>query len=431
MTRLVLVSAVMLLVGCSQSFYSQGRKLADEGHYDQAISAFYQEIAANPQSMESWRELGVAFYNRGDLDKAEDALKQADQIRPDARSSLYLGLIYEKREMTDHAIRAYGAALSLEPGGKTANLIRANLDRLLSERAKREVDLALQNEASIDIDTIPDNTVAVVDFDGSFLNPDMAPLATGLAEFTAIDLSKVRSLRVIERLKIDAIMDELELSASSAVDRATAPRLGRLLGGKHLVTGSVLGLGETGVRVDGVIVNTVDSSTVATEPTEAQIREIFKAQKQFVFTVLEDLGVELTQEERDAISEVPTESYLALLAYGRGLEYRRRGMWREAEASFAEATTIDPGFAEAGRAASTVGAGLSLGGPGYSGTSFEAAITSISAPAQSTAGLDTRLRSTVINIGPVTDPNTRRPVTQPPIVGGTSTVVIEGDLNGD
>ena len=93
---------------------------------------------------------------------------------------MYLGLIYEKQNSVDKAIRAYGAALSLDPDGKTSNLIRANLDRLLSARAKKEVDLALQNESSIDADTIPDNTVAVVNFDGSYLSPEMEPLALGV-----------------------------------------------------------------------------------------------------------------------------------------------------------------------------------------------------------------------------------------------------------
>ena len=64
---------------------------------------------------------------------------------------------------------------------------------------------------------------------------EMAPLAKGFAEFTAIDLAKVKSLRVIDRLKIDMILDELQLSASGAVDPSTAPRMGKLLGSKHLM----------------------------------------------------------------------------------------------------------------------------------------------------------------------------------------------------
>ena len=142
MKRYVLVGAAMallLLVGCSQTMYSQGRKLVDEGQYDRAIDAFYQEIAGNPQSMRAWRELGVAFYEQGDMEKAEDALKQANNIEPHPRTNLYLGLIYEKQAMVDRAIRAYGTALSLDPGGDTEYLIRANLDSLISERVKQEV----------------------------------------------------------------------------------------------------------------------------------------------------------------------------------------------------------------------------------------------------------------------------------------------------
>ncbi|MGD8604681.1 MAG: tetratricopeptide repeat protein, partial [Anaerolineales bacterium] len=226
----LLLVVVFLIVGCSQSLYNQGRRLTEEGDYDQAIDALYQEINKNPQSADAWRELGVAFYEKGDLIKAEDALKQANNIKPDARSNLYLGLIYEKQEMTDQAITAYGAALSLEGSGKTKNVIRAHLDHLIGNAITKEVNTVLANEASIDIDTIPDNTVAVVGFDDSHLPPDLAPLALGLAEFTSADLAKVKSIRVVDRMKIDVILDELKLSSSQYVNPATAPRLGRLLG---------------------------------------------------------------------------------------------------------------------------------------------------------------------------------------------------------
>jgi len=98
-----------LAAGCSQSLYMQGRRHLEEGNYDSAISAFYQEISANPASADAWRELGVAFYEKGDLVKAEDALKQANNIRPDARTHLFLGLVYEKQQDYNRAIDAYTA----------------------------------------------------------------------------------------------------------------------------------------------------------------------------------------------------------------------------------------------------------------------------------------------------------------------------------
>ncbi len=431
MSRIVAVIALLLLVGCSQSLYVQGRKLAEQGQYDQAIERFYAEIAKNPQSADAWRELGVAFYEKGDLAKAEDAFKQANKIKPDARTHLYIGLSFEQREMYDEAMRAYGVSLSLNPGGETKKLIRAHLDHLIAKSIEKEVSLALDNEAAIDVDTIPANTVAVVDFDGSNLSPEMAPLARGLAEFTSIDLAKVRTLRAIDRLKIDVIMDELQLAEDGQVNRSMAPRLGRLLGSYRLVTGSVLGLGDEGFRLDGVIVNAVDSSTVATDPAEGSLQNIFKMQKDFVFGLIENMGITLTPSERDAIAEVPTESYLAFLAYCRGLEEERQGNFGLARSSFNQAAGLDQGFGEAAAKEESIAAQMAVGGE-YSLSGFESSVVAAAAPPTAVTELGTRLTIIGTNAGGIPDLITRPPATAPPVVSGvTETVVIRGSFDVD
>jgi len=432
MTRIVLVILLVFLVGCSAGFYGQGRKLTEQGRYDQAIEAFYDEIARYPQRAEAWRELGVAYYEKGDLIKAEDALKQANAIKPDGRTSLYLGLVYEHQEMTDQAVAAYGAALSLDPGGKTAAMIRAHLDRLVAQRMRTEVNQALLGEASISVDQIPDNTVAVVTFDDSHLSSELAPLSRGLAEFTAADLSKVSSLRVIDRLKIDMILDELKLGASGAVDPATAPRMGKLMGSRHLVGGTVMDLGETGIRIDGMLVNTGDSSSAMTEPAEGKLNEIFRVQKQFVFEVIDSLGITLSAEERNAISKVPTESYLAFLAYCRGLDYESQGFYRDAQSSFNQAIQLDHGFGAAQNKATSMEANLALGGSDQSLSRFETTVVAASEPSTTTegTGLD-RLLSRINELGGLPDFGTKRPTDAPPGLGQTAIVVVRVNLNVD
>ncbi len=427
MKRIAAVSLLIMLVGCSAGFYGQGRKLTEQGQYDQAIEAFYKQIAAYPQQAEAWRELGVAYYEKGDLPKAEDALKQANGMNPDARTNLYLGLIYERQEMIDQAIAAYGMALSSDPGGKTGNMIRARLDQLIAKQMRGEIDQALRNEDAIDVAQIPENTVAVVDFDGTHLSPEMAPLAKGFAEFTAIDLAKVKSLRVIDRLKIDMILDELQLSASGAVDPTSAPRMGKLLGSQHLVGGAVMDLGESGVRLDGVIVKTDDSTSTMTAPSEGNISEIFAVQKAFVFDVLENLGIDLTVDERDAISEVPTESYLAFLAYSRGLDYESRGFHRDAQASFQQAVQQDQNFGAAEDKAFSLDAALSLA-PDASLSQFESGLVTEAGLPQMTGGLDSRLRR-LGGLSGMPQFGGRRPANLPPGFGTTATVIVRINLN--
>ncbi len=393
------LSLAVLMTGCAVGPYGQGRQLAEQGEYDRAIESFYKEISVNPQNMEAWRELGAAFYEQGDLAKAEDALEQANGIALDARTNLLLGLISEKKGNVDAAINAYGAALRLDPGGKTANLLQARMDRLVSEKIKHEVSEALAKESEIDTKSIPENTIAVADFDGSHLTPETAPIARGLAEFTAIDLAKVSSLRVVDRQKIDVILKELELSASGLTDGTSGPRVGRLLGSRRLIAGTVTSLGHDAIRLDGAVVNSTDDSSMTIRTSEGDLSRLFRMEKEFVFRIIDDLGITLTIEERDAIAEVPTESYLAFLAYCRGLEFQRNGLYGAARHSYDQAAQADPGFSVAASRSQSMAAALSSGGAGVDLSSFESAAISLTSTMQLTSGLDVRLQQAILNAG--------------------------------
>ncbi len=422
----------VLVAGCSQSLYMQGRKHLDRGEYDPAIEAFYKEISAKPASAEAWRELGVTYYEKGDLTKAEDALKQANQIQPDARTHLYLALIYEKQEDYGKAIDAYSTSLSLQPKGKTASMTRAHLDRLISRKLEADVFRTLENEAGIDADTIPENTIAVANFDASNLSSELVPIAHGLAEFTSIDLAKVQSLTVVERLKLEMILKELELGTSVHVDPASAPRMGRLMGSRRLVTGSVVSIGEQGLRLDAAVVNTVDSSAARPQGVEGDVEKFFKVQKDLVFGILEELGITLSAEERDAIEEVPTESYLAFLAYSRGLDYRNRGpeWFGAAEQEFARALQYDKNFQQAKQQLRAV-TDMQAVGAEYqeSFDRFEGSVKRLSDRQRPSNGLDSRLSAVAENAGTIprsTGDSSVDPVDEP---DNNGTVTITGDLD--
>ena len=421
----------LLVVGCSQSLYMQGRRHLEEGRYNQAVESFYAEISVNPSSARAWRELGVAYYNKGNLTKAEDILMTADSILPDARARLYLGMLYEKQDDYSQAIDAYAGSLGLQSRGETANMTRAHLDRLRSKQVKFEISSALENEATINFDTIPENTIAVADFDGSHLPPEIAPLSIGLSEFIAIDLAKIQSLTVIERLKIHVIQEELKLSASKYVDPSSAPRMGRLMGSRRLITGTVLSIGDEGLLLDGVIVSTKDSTATPVSTVEGNLKKFFELQKNFVFGIIDDMGIELSADERDAINEIPTESYLAFMAYCRGLDYQNRGLNKEAEQEFLSAVQQDKNFKQAGKQ-QQVAAGAS-GQIEKSFEQFEAAVGRSSKGGRRPGdGLDSRLRVLARNTGTIPDTRTddRRPADAPPVVSGTGTISITGDLDG-
>lgn len=437
MVRKLLISLFLFLLvaGCSQNLYTRGRNLITRGEYDQAIDNFQQEIQAHPKSLEAWRELGIAQYKKGEFEEAEKTLLQANQIKPDPTADLYLGMIFEQNDKYDSAIEFYTTALSLEPEGKIKSLVRAHIDRLMSRKIKEETDLALKNESKIEVSSIPQNTIAVVNFDGSHLPPDIAPISSGLAEFTAIDLAKVKSLKVVERLKIDAIVNELKLGASEYVNPKFAPRMGRLLGSRKIVTGSLLGVGKKALRLDGAIVNTTDSSSKVTPPAEGELKKFFNMEKDFVFKIIDELGISLSQEERDAIRKIPTESYIAFLAYSRGIDYRSRGMRTEARKEFNRAVQTDRNFHEAhSQAASLTQSSTGETGKENSVKQLESEIHDDQTAAESGAGLGGQLTSVVQNSGVIPNASTGGTALSPEgaiNTQGTGTVVIRGNPDAE
>jgi curli biogenesis system outer membrane secretion channel CsgG len=91
-------------------------------------------------------------------------------------------------------------------------------------------------------------TIAVLNFDfGSVQqwwsgNQD---IGTGISDLLVDELVNDGSFRVIERKQLDAIMAEQNLAQSERADRSakTVAQIGRLLGARYIVTGSVTKFG--------------------------------------------------------------------------------------------------------------------------------------------------------------------------------------------
>src|SRR5262249_49571512 len=83
-------------------------------------------------------------------------------------------------------------------------------------------------------------TVAVLPFTNSALgaaNGDLQPLTKGLADLLISSLSANSNIRVVERDRIQAVLDEQKLASGGDVDAATAVKIGKIVGAHHMITG--------------------------------------------------------------------------------------------------------------------------------------------------------------------------------------------------
>lgn len=96
-------------------------------------------------------------------------------------------------------------------------------------------------------------TLAILFFDYSGKDEALAPLREGLAQMLISDFSAGGQVRVVERTRLKALLEEQKLGRSGQVDPTTASRLGKLLGARFLVLGSFFDLKNV-LRIDARVV---------------------------------------------------------------------------------------------------------------------------------------------------------------------------------
>jgi len=73
-----------------------------------------------------------------------------------------------------------------------------------------------------------------------------------LAGMLTNELASLGSFQMVERNKLDAILDEQDLGASGRVSPSTAAKVGKMVGAKYIVTGTVTAFEESGKEGGGV-----------------------------------------------------------------------------------------------------------------------------------------------------------------------------------
>ncbi|MCX5785867.1 MAG: hypothetical protein NTX59_09270 [Elusimicrobia bacterium] len=79
-------------------------------------------------------------------------------------------------------------------------------------------------------------------------------IGTGLSDMLVTALAETKKYTLIEREKLEMVMEEQKLGASGAVTAQTAAKIGRLLGASYIVTGSVteFGIKDSKIGVGGL-----------------------------------------------------------------------------------------------------------------------------------------------------------------------------------
>ena len=115
--------------------------------------------------------------------------------------------------------------------------------------------------------------VAVLYFDNNSFGKDRADydgLGKGIADLLITDMASNASMRIVERDRIQSVLQEQDLIKSKSIDPQTAVRLGRILGAQYMITGGFMSDGKGGLVLTSRVIS-VETSAI-TNPVKLQAK---------------------------------------------------------------------------------------------------------------------------------------------------------------
>ena len=181
---------------------------------------------------------GLEAFSQGDDVKAVQALETVRRLAPgETLVPYYMGLIALRKEDNAAALTWLQQYAREDPEGASARDVPKTLTLLSSAQLQQEVASAVAREKEVVSSPPEPGSIAVQ----AFVNQGDASyraMAKGLAAMIIADLSKVPGLKVLEREKVQLLVNEAKLGDSGLADTQSAVRSGRLMRAEKVVVGN-------------------------------------------------------------------------------------------------------------------------------------------------------------------------------------------------
>jgi tetratricopeptide (TPR) repeat protein len=382
------VLAILLCMFCfSCVTIKYGEDVAD---YSDDIAELQKKLLVNPKDANALRDLGVIYFQTRQYPRARDYLQRASQTeKEDAKTLFYLGMTLEFQGDREEALSKYIRYSDFSVLSPYRKLMEGRYRGLTLQIIREQFQELVVREDQIGDQPLSPTTVAVFPLTYQSGDAKFSSLGLGLSEMMIVDLGQVKRLRLVERIRIEALLAELRFGATRAVDPATAPRLGRFLSAGRIVGGSFSISPENALRLDVAFMDVANRKFPEPTTQSDALENLFKVEKDLVFGVIKQMGIPLTRAEREKIETVPTRNLQAFILYSIGLEKEGLGDFTAASVYFKQAVALDPNFGLAKNKADA-SESLSLAGGGKE--------QALAAAMQVEPGRESRRRKEPLNI---------------------------------
>ena len=186
--------------------------------------------------------------------------------------------------------------------------------------------------------------IAVLYFQSAGGSEDVAAFTKGLAALLISDLTQVPGIDVVERERLEDVLGELKLGRTEFADKGSFAQIGRLLGARYYVTGTMVGFKGRYRLVARVILNETGQEAGAASATITD-DDVFAAEQALV----KDLAAVLLKEGLlTGAAAAPKRDYKLPLStatkYARALDAKDKKDAEKAKALLTQVVAEQPKF---------------------------------------------------------------------------------------
>lgn len=201
-----------------------GRLYASAGKFDQSRQLYDQAIEIDPYYVEAMTNKGLTYEREGSWDKALDAYRQSQAVSGD---DMFASCLAGRAQ----AMLAYRD----DPGRKE------RIDKLVKDLSERfRSQKKLFSMSAEDAWTSRPMVMTFIDFQETGVLSDRDGFSTVITTQLADQLGASGRVKVVDRLLIDQLLQELNLGSSDLADPETALKLGKVLAAKLMGTGNLI-----------------------------------------------------------------------------------------------------------------------------------------------------------------------------------------------
>jgi TolB-like protein len=189
-------------------------------------------------------------------------------------------------------------------------------------------------------------TIAVLTFDYTGKDATLEPLREGLAQMLISDVPSFANVNVVERSRLNALLQEQKLGRSGKVDASTAARIGKLLGARFLVLGNFFDLGPS-LRIDARVVEVETGKIVRAVGVTGASADFLAIEQDLAGKLSEVIATALPKEVQAIRPTRPKPAKVksaTVATYGRALVALDGGKKDEAKALLTEVVKAAPEF---------------------------------------------------------------------------------------